>query len=65
MNDKDFDVALHLVFELKDAHGTYQEAPGHQQFIDQQQENWKVVRVFDSFVERWRTNKRPMGVHHV
>jgi len=51
VNDQDFDVALHVVFEDKAAHDRYQEAPRHHQFIKENQENWKGVRVFDACVE--------------
>lgn len=48
VNDKDWDVALHLVFRTKADHDRYQEAPRHQRFIDENRANWKTVRVFDS-----------------
>ena len=51
VNDRDFDVALHMVFDGKASHDKYQEAPRHKQFIEEQQKNWKKVRVFDSWVE--------------
>ena len=51
INDRDFDVALHLVFKNKKAHDDYQEAATHKQFIDENKESWKKVRVFDSLVE--------------
>jgi hypothetical protein len=51
VNDRDFDVALHMVFDGKASHDKYQEAPRHKQFIAEQQKNWKKVRVFDSWVE--------------
>jgi len=52
VNDRDFDVALHLVFADKAAHDTYQDAPRHKQFIDENKDNWAKVRVFDSLVSR-------------
>jgi hypothetical protein len=52
VNDRDFDVALHIVFRNKAAHDQYQDAPRHKEFISENQENWKKVRVFDSLVER-------------
>lgn len=52
VNDVQFDVALHIVFKDKAAHDKYQDAKRHQQFIDENKENWKKVRVFDSNVER-------------
>ena len=51
VNDRDFDVALHVVFKDKASHDKYQEAARHKQFIAENSENWKKVRVFDSYVE--------------
>jgi hypothetical protein len=51
VNDHDFDVALHIVFESIAAHDTYQDAPLHHQFINENKPNWKLVRVFDADVE--------------
>ena len=51
VNDRDFDVALHITFASRAAHDKYQEAPRHKQFIEENQKNWKKVRVFDSLVE--------------
>jgi hypothetical protein len=51
VNDRDFDVALHVVFDGKASHDKYQEAPRHKQFIEEQRKNWKKVRVFDSWVD--------------
>lgn len=51
VNDRGFDVALHIVFASRADHDHYQEAPRHQQFIDENKPNWKQVRVFDSLVE--------------
>jgi hypothetical protein len=51
VNDRGWDVALHITFEDQAAHDAYQEAARHQQFIGEQQANWKTVRVFDSWVE--------------
>lgn len=50
VNDRDFDVALHIVFDSQASHDRYQDAPRHQQFIDENRGNWKKVRVFDSLV---------------
>jgi hypothetical protein len=52
VNDKDFDVALHIVFKNKGSHDQYQDAKRHKQFIEENRDNWKKVRVFDSFVHR-------------
>ena len=51
VNDRDFDVALHIYFKDKASHDKYQEAPRHKQFIAENQATWKKVRVFDSTVD--------------
>ncbi|MCU0227638.1 MAG: Dabb family protein [Bryobacterales bacterium] len=51
VNDRDFHVALHLVFATKADHDRYQDHPEHQKFIQEQKGNWAKVRVFDSYVE--------------
>ncbi len=48
VNDRDFHVALHVVFADRAAHDAYQVHPRHQQFIDENKPNWQFVRVFDS-----------------
>jgi len=50
VSDRDYDVALHVVFTDRAAHDAYQAAPAHQEFIARNQHNWKKVRVFDSDV---------------
>lgn len=52
VNDRDFDVALHIVFKNKAAHDKYQDAERHQAFIKENRDNWKKVRVFDSLVSK-------------
>jgi hypothetical protein len=52
VNDRDFDVALHIVFQDKAAHDRYQDAERHKQFIAENRDNWKKVRIFDSLVEK-------------
>ncbi|RMG40193.1 MAG: Dabb family protein [Planctomycetota bacterium] len=51
VNDRDFHVSLHLFFETREDHDRYQQAPEHLQFIEENQDNWERVRVFDSHVE--------------
>jgi hypothetical protein len=51
VNDRDFDVALHVIFQDQAAHDRYQTDTHHQQFIAENKVNWKKVRVFDSIVE--------------
>jgi Stress responsive A/B Barrel Domain len=48
VNDRDYDVALHLVFESAKDHDAYQTHPRHMEFIAECKELWKTVRVFDS-----------------
>ena len=50
VNDKGYDVSLHVYFRDKAAHDVYQEHPRHTQFIAEMNANWKTVRVFDSWV---------------
>jgi hypothetical protein len=50
VNDRDFDVALNIVFKDKASHDQYQDAPRHKQFIEENKDGWKKVRVFDSAV---------------
>lgn len=50
VNDRDFNVSLHVVFESKAAHDAYQVAPLHNEFVARQKDNWKTVRVFDTAV---------------
>lgn len=48
VNDRDFDVALLLVFESPAAHDAYQTADRHETFIAENASNWAKVRVFDA-----------------
>ena len=48
VNDRDYDVALHLVFKTAEDHDVYQTHPRHQEFIKECKPLWKKVRVFDS-----------------
>jgi hypothetical protein len=51
VNDRDFDIALNLVFASKAAHDQYQSHPRHLKFIEENRDSWAKVRVFDSYVE--------------
>jgi hypothetical protein len=51
VNDKDFDVSLNLVFKNKAAHDKYQVSDLHKQFIAENKDAFKAVRVFDSAVD--------------
>jgi hypothetical protein len=59
VNDRDFDVALHVVFANQAAHDQYQTAPKHEQFIQEQRANWETVRVFDSWVRSAGATTKP------
>jgi hypothetical protein len=50
VNDLDWDVGLHIVFENRLAHDAYQEDAAHKMFIEQNKPTWAKVRVFDSLV---------------
>lgn len=49
VNDRDFHVALHVVFRDKAAHDVYQTAELHLKFIEENKDTWARVRVFDSY----------------
>lgn len=51
VNDRDFDVALHIVFKGRADHDRYQQDQKHRKFIQENQANWARVRVFDSYVK--------------
>ena len=48
VNDKEFDVALQVVFENRAAHDVYQTHPRHIQFIEETKPTWASARVFDA-----------------
>jgi hypothetical protein len=50
VNDRDWEVGLHLVFDSKASHDAYQDDATHNKFIAEQKANWAKVRVFDSYV---------------
>jgi hypothetical protein len=50
VNVRDYDVALHVVFENKDAHDRYQADARHLEFIRENKPNWAMVRVYDSYL---------------
>lgn len=51
VNVRDWSVSLHIVFKDQSCHDAYQKAAGHFHFIEANQDNWKTVRVFDTYVE--------------
>lgn len=50
LNDRDYDVALHIAFQSKADLEKYDVSDAHKQFIEENKANWKKVRVFDSEV---------------
>ncbi len=52
VNDRDWDVGLHLVFTDRRAHDAYQDDPMHEKFVHENKPGWAKVRVFDSLVEK-------------
>lgn len=61
VNDRDFDVSLHLVFKNKAAHDTYHSHPRHTKFIEEYSDMWESVRVFDSYLASAKRPDRPEG----
>jgi hypothetical protein len=51
VNQRDFHIALQLVFDSRAAHDRYQVHPRHQQFIEENRDNWSRVRVYDADVD--------------
>ena len=55
---KDFDVALHVVFENKQAKAKYLESERHKKFVDENRQSFAGVRVFDSFLKSASTSAK-------
>lgn len=51
VNDREFDVALHVIFRSMADHDAYQKHPRHMEFISENKASWKKVRVFDAEVD--------------
>jgi len=51
VNVRDWDVGLHVVFASKQHHDLYQKAADHLKFIEENKQNWKVVHVYDTYVQ--------------
>lgn len=47
---RDFDVALHIVFNSKEAGAAYLKNPRHDSFVAEGKDTWTKVRVFDSYL---------------
>ncbi len=52
VSDRDYDVALYVVFQDRAALDAYSSAPKHVAFIGKHERNWKGVRVFDACVSQ-------------
>lgn len=50
VSDRDFDIAIHVVFRDKAANQAYQVHPRHKKFIEENKADWAKVRVFDSYL---------------
>ena len=50
VNDAEYHVGLHVMFEDMAAHDAYQASPRHVTFLETNKESWAQVRVFDSLV---------------
>ena len=51
VNVRDFHVGLNVVFNSKHDHDTYQTAPAHLKFIEENKPTWDNVRVFDTYTK--------------
>lgn len=58
VNDRDWDVALHLVFVDRAAHDKYQDHKEHLKFIEENKDNWAKVRVYDSELKGFKGPKK-------
>ena len=50
VNDRDFDVALHVLFTSKELHDAYQVDSRHNEYVERNKDNWEAVRVFDTAI---------------
>src|SRR5258707_10519069 len=51
VNDREFDVALHIFFETQADHDRYQVSDRHVRFVEENKASWSKARVFDSVAE--------------
>ena len=51
VSDREFDVALHVVFENKTALAEYLKSERHDKFVAENKDKFAKVRVFDSYVK--------------
>lgn len=50
VNDAEYHVGLHVMFEDMAAHDAYQASPRHVAFLEANKPTWAKIRVFDSLV---------------
>jgi hypothetical protein len=50
VSDREFDVALHIVFENKEGNAAYQKSKRHVEFVEKAIPLFAKVRVFDSYL---------------
>jgi hypothetical protein len=50
VNDREWDVGLHIIFQTKADHDRYQDSERHVRFVAENKANWKKVRVFDALI---------------
>lgn len=50
VNDRDWDVGLHIIFQDQATHDQYQVASLHNEFVARNKDTWAKVRVFDTTV---------------
>ncbi len=50
VNVRDFDIGLHVIFKNMKFHDQYQTADRHLKFIEENEDNFEQVRVFDTLV---------------
>ena len=52
VSERDWDVALHVVFATKAAEAKYLKHPRHTQFVEENKDHFAKVRVFDSYIQK-------------
>jgi quinol monooxygenase YgiN len=58
VSDREFDVALHVVFEDKAALAAYLKSERHDKFVAENKDHFAKVRVFDSYVPVSKTSAK-------
>ena len=50
VNDTEYDVGLHVVFESKESHDQYQTSEAHQAFLAENKETFASLKVYDTYL---------------